>query len=278
MNKSRVVGNSSSEASARLPDETIYLDDVEEHMPPVYKNECLQDQRLMMSKSFGMSKYDKVDYDIDFYVKEQELSLEKPVLRSSRKMRKGRRKRARRRSMSQESRIITDTECATYYGDDSEETSPDSKGRSHFQRRRKKILSRGSSKSFGSKVRNAFNEYQDENETQKTRIMNLVTHSRKEEAIQHKLQICKYHDTYGGEVIMPITKRATTMPAESGIEDPKDSISRSISFPLEQPHFNYSSWQPIHPNLPDYDDLSAKFVALKRENLQHKHHFQRPQV
>ncbi|KAK6142340.1 hypothetical protein DH2020_022688 [Rehmannia glutinosa] len=79
---------SSSETSAKLPDEMIYLDDIEEFVSKDGIN--LQDQRLFMFKSFG----------IDF---------------EEQKMRKASKKRSRRRSLSQENRIVSDIECAAYY-------------------------------------------------------------------------------------------------------------------------------------------------------------------
>lgn len=56
--------------------------------------------------------------------------------------------------------------------------------------------------------------------------------------------------------------RAMTMPFP---EQPKithaDKTQRSSSFQLELPNHH------VHPKLPDYDDLAAKFTALKKEHL-----------
>lgn len=61
---------------------------------------------------------------------------------------------------------------------------------------------------------------------------------------------------------LPSTVRAITMPCERR----RDSIDRSNSFP----YHGYSPCRHIHPKLPDYDELAAKFMELKRENLEKK--------
>uniref|UniRef100_A0A9I9D5G7 IST1-like protein n=1 Tax=Cucumis melo TaxID=3656 RepID=A0A9I9D5G7_CUCME len=56
--------------------------------------------------------------------------------------------------------------------------------------------------------------------------------------------------------------RAVTMPTERPKERLKEvSFGRTKSCPYEQPSH-------VHPKLPDYDDIAAKFIALKRERLQ----------
>ncbi|XP_038901982.1 uncharacterized protein LOC120088637 [Benincasa hispida] len=56
--------------------------------------------------------------------------------------------------------------------------------------------------------------------------------------------------------------RAVTMPRERPKERQKEvSFARTISCPYKQPSH-------VHPKLPDYDDIAAKFIALKRERLQ----------
>ncbi|KAI3465731.1 hypothetical protein Pfo_022394 [Paulownia fortunei] len=130
---SGMATESSAETSAELPEEMIYLDVVEEFVLPVSKDGNLQDQRLFMFKSFGIPLNEKTDYGIDINLEEQKLSQEKSVSRSFRKMSKASKKRSRRRSLSQENRNVTAIECATYYRE-SDETSPDSKRKSHYQR------------------------------------------------------------------------------------------------------------------------------------------------
>ncbi|XP_060211433.1 uncharacterized protein LOC132638638 [Lycium barbarum] len=57
--------------------------------------------------------------------------------------------------------------------------------------------------------------------------------------------------------------RTTTMPPER----PKDdNFIRSSSFPVQES----SPKRYVHPKLPDYDEIAAKFKALKKERLQKK--------
>ncbi|XP_059451611.1 uncharacterized protein LOC132182392 isoform X2 [Corylus avellana] len=57
--------------------------------------------------------------------------------------------------------------------------------------------------------------------------------------------------------------RAETMPPERAKENVKEAMSRSNSCPFQYP-------KHVHPKLPDYDDIAAKFMALKQELLQNK--------
>ncbi|CAL5403625.1 unnamed protein product [Camellia sinensis] len=67
--------------------------------------------------------------------------------------------------------------------------------------------------------------------------------------------------------------RAVTMPLERPSDCHTENILRSNSFPFQQPSHS-SNGSPtcrhVHPKLPDYDQLSATFMALKKANQQHK--------
>ncbi|KAE9588548.1 hypothetical protein Lal_00002819 [Lupinus albus] len=63
------------------------------------------------------------------------------------------------------------------------------------------------------------------------------------------------------ETEVPYT-RAMTMP-QGRDRNSKDKILRTYSCPSQHPNH-------VHPKLPDYDDITAKFTALKREQLQNK--------
>ncbi|XP_057954569.1 uncharacterized protein LOC131148699 isoform X2 [Malania oleifera] len=67
----------------------------------------------------------------------------------------------------------------------------------------------------------------------------------------------------------PSYLRAVTMPSERPKDRPTDNILRSSSFPFQ--HLNPSPGH-VHPKLPDYEELEAKFTALRKEYLQNKHH------
>ncbi|XP_027127565.1 uncharacterized protein LOC113770926 [Coffea eugenioides] len=64
----------------------------------------------------------------------------------------------------------------------------------------------------------------------------------------------------------PSYSRAMTMPPERPKDAGIDSMLRSNSFPFEHPES--SSNRHVHPKLPDYDELAAKFMALKKAYLQ----------
>ncbi|XP_075478616.1 uncharacterized protein LOC142519470 isoform X2 [Primulina tabacum] len=59
--------SSSSETSSRLPEEMIYLDDIEEFVSPATKNGRVQDQRLFMFKPFEIplkKSAEHIDHDV----------------------------------------------------------------------------------------------------------------------------------------------------------------------------------------------------------------------
>ncbi|KAL5581950.1 hypothetical protein UlMin_014392 [Ulmus minor] len=60
--------------------------------------------------------------------------------------------------------------------------------------------------------------------------------------------------------------RTVTVPHERVKENCKDDMQRSKSFPLRHPNH-------VHPKLPDCDDITARFLALKKERLQNKLHY-----
>ncbi|KAK3184179.1 hypothetical protein Dsin_031465 [Dipteronia sinensis] len=66
-----------------------------------------------------------------------------------------------------------------------------------------------------------------------------------------------------GKRTTPPYLTAKTMPPERPKETRPDNILRCNSLPLQHPDH-------VHPKLPDYDDIAAKFMALKKELLQNK--------
>lgn len=67
-----------------------------------------------------------------------------------------------------------------------------------------------------------------------------------------------------GKKTKPPYLTVKTMPPERAKESWRDNILRCKSFPCEYPDH-------VHPKLPNYDDIAAKFIAIKKENLQNKH-------
>lgn len=78
--------------------------------------------------------------------------------------------------------------------------------------------------------------------------------------------------SWGLNETQPPYLRAMTMPTERPKEDccADNNMGRSNSFPYEQPSRFCNSSPHVHPKLPDYDELAAKFMALKKANLQNK--------
>lgn len=211
----------SSEYSAKLGEEVIYLDDIEEFKSAVIKNGNLQDQRCFVFKSRAI--------DIDG---EETAS------------RKSWRKRSRRRSLHQES--LT----AAYYGE-SDETSPEIRRKSRHHRVQQ-------------------SRRRDE-EREVSGICKKCSLAKPCYCCNREVNKAVEAEEFEKQSPLLCTVRAMTMPCER----PKDSnatdnIGRSNSFPFSQSYDGYSPCRHIHPKLPDYDELAAKFMELKRENLQKK--------
>ncbi|KAL0285926.1 UNVERIFIED_CONTAM: hypothetical protein Sangu_2757800 [Sesamum angustifolium] len=265
---------SSSVTSAQVPEETVYLDDVEEFVSPVSKDGSLQDQRLFMFKSLGTPLKEKTGYGIDINLEEEKLSQERSFSRSSRKVRKAGRKRSRRRrSVSLENRNITDVESVIYYVSSSFSLIDTRAKNMEFS------CSCNSSQDIAKECSLEHPCYFSPHWRPKMRSSNMkdfTTHSPKDEKVQYGVLFSKYSNRGEreknslGEEIRSHALRAMTMPVERAKESPMENVFRSNSFPSEQPHSLYLSCHHIHPKLPDYDELAAKFMELKRANLQNK--------
>ena len=95
--------------------------------------------------------------------------------------------------------------------------------------------------------------------------------SKKAERVKQSSGNLSIHGSCNGTMASSWTKkaessylRAMTMPPERARDDCNDNIIRSNSFP--QP----TNLSHVHPKLPDYDDLAAKFTALKKAHQQKK--------
>ncbi|KAH7532904.1 hypothetical protein FEM48_Zijuj04G0071900 [Ziziphus jujuba var. spinosa] len=70
-------------------------------------------------------------------------------------------------------------------------------------------------------------------------------------------------DTVPPDTVPPYL-RTVTMPPERPKNKHRDDMQRSSSCVFRNPNH-------VHPKLPDYDDIAARFMALKKENTQNKH-------
>ncbi|KAL1567688.1 hypothetical protein AAHA92_03141 [Salvia divinorum] len=227
MRKEVDLGNdmeTGSEISAKLGEKVIYLDDIEEFIPPVINDRNLQDQRLFVFKAYGT----ETNHDRD--------------------KTESRRKRPRRkRSLVQGSLSATYNEFTSYYGE-SEGSSPEI-------RRKPRRHQRGNGLVLGQ-------PYYDFSIGEVDRDVEAA------EFIPHHLD----KDDMEGRQTPPLTPlRAITMPCvRPGESDAVMNIDRSNSCPFNQSPDVYSPHRHIHPKLPDYDELAAKFTELKRANLEKK--------
>ncbi|XP_009592284.1 uncharacterized protein [Nicotiana tomentosiformis] len=62
--------------------------------------------------------------------------------------------------------------------------------------------------------------------------------------------------------------RTITMPTERPKDNLANNFLRSNTFPFQEPGKGSPMNSHVHPKLPDYDELAAKFIALKKEKLQ----------
>lgn len=238
---------SSPEISPKLPKETIYLDDdIEEFKSPVRKDQgSIVDQRLFMFKPslLPLIDEDQEQKRASFHEKTSSESFRK-------KSKKSYAKRLRKRSVSIDITTIKDVECAMYYGND--------------------VTSNYYNKKYRDKRKNHHHHrvreypcylctYDETNHDDHDWHQNRD--NRESEGVMIQPQTRKKNSYYS-------RARAMTMP----IQRPNGRISsenvhRSNSFPVEESE-RCNSNRHVHPKLPDYDELAAKFMALKKANLQ----------
>ncbi|KAM7523680.1 hypothetical protein LguiA_013582 [Lonicera macranthoides] len=181
--------DSSLETSYHMPEEIIYLDDIEEFRSPMRNG---KDERHFVLKSTVNPTREKISLN------------DKTGSRSYKKNGKENVKRLRKKRSYSWARnsCVRDVECALYYND--------------------------------------------------TNIKS--NHPRK----HHRKMIGPMEMTESKQRYL----RAVTMPSERPKDSESDKTLKSNSFPIKPspPH--------VHPKLPDYDEVAAKFMALKKANLQ----------
>lgn len=188
------VMNSSSRTSLQLPEETRYLNYIEEFdASPVSKDGHLQDQRLFLFKPMVMPFNNEMQHRINNGIKKLNASQENRRQRKSIKTRKPNRRRLR---------------CT-------------------FRSSKQKVK-------------------QQTDRTDKNSVY-------RQEA-------------------WPIAVRMTNLPAEIAKEDQTVEDNSRTSLILANNNRS-SPCRHIHPKLPDYDELVAKFAALKQTNLQNNQKF-----
>ncbi|KAF6163135.1 hypothetical protein GIB67_024999 [Kingdonia uniflora] len=292
--------STASESSNQFSKRTIvYLDDIEEFQPNIKEDVGDKDQRLFMFKSTippqrnnsagtGLLGYYEDSFKDDLMAVSESFDG-KTSSRGSSNRRKLATKRLKRRYLSTENQkqcsqtLLTssmlDTECALYYGRQGV-SSPDGSVLSCESRRRKKHQRKVSAEteSVGSSLTSRGNK-------RGTKISvtprEFDKHRRNEECKSEEAEGMDCQASYVSSrgscsrTISPQTQswerppymRAVTMPPERPKGPATDLILRSASFQLQQPDHSSrsssSSCPHIHPKLPDYDDLAARFKAMK---------------
>ncbi|KAI4341083.1 hypothetical protein MLD38_025853 [Melastoma candidum] len=265
----RTLTSLSGESSPQFHDgKVLYLDGVEEvQSGPKLDRECL-DQRLFKFKQSVVPKSaipedTLADGDVEQFESSGKDNMSPRVSRGS-KLPSGNRFR---RSVSRETEIIDDVEYAVYYN------APLHNPRKHLkQSQTTDIHNRG----ITLKPWKVSSPRQESHcnccECRKAEDHKVLhAHARPVEGFRGKRVVSSdyFSDTdsscsispVGEEGLFPSYVRAMTMPLKRQTSRPEGKIPRSNSSPLgQQPNH-------VHPKLPDYDELAAKFSELKKEFL-----------
>ncbi|KAL8130015.1 hypothetical protein V2J09_019170 [Rumex salicifolius] len=178
-----------------------------------------------------------------FIFKPLQIKTEQPQSPSVQSMKKSVRKRQRRRSISKDyKQSINDTAYEVYYS-----------GSPH-QKKHQKVTNLGGENDLDGRVQ-SFRFWLKEDESK--------TESRRQSS-----------SSSNGVLKRPPYLRAKSMPEQRQKQSRKIDFGRSSSLPMEKPaELNRgasSSPRHVHPKLPDYDELEAKFMALKKVHQQTK--------
>ncbi|CAI9089455.1 OLC1v1024030C2 [Oldenlandia corymbosa var. corymbosa] len=255
------VVDSSSEASARLPEEIVYLDDIQEFESPLSKESNQQDQRLFKFRSSAVLISGKTDISVNKTATrdqgKEDLQDQKSVSRSIRKNR-----RFRRRSISGEATSITDIECEIYYGE-SYDSSPNYTPEHHDQTRQKhfrKIPNKKQARSYYvEEIQNddtiqgcsldhpcyscTYNEKQEwNNAPQKSTHLQLIGHTSREEkppfleeesGMIPNQKMKKSEDAKSPTLLISTCSGGSSSSSSTSIED-KPSYIRAMTLPAER--------------------------------------------
>ncbi|KAK6785100.1 hypothetical protein RDI58_018555 [Solanum bulbocastanum] len=332
----RAVESSTEEDSAVLPEQMIYLDDIQEFESAVKKDVNFEDQRLFMFKAPFVPSRLKIDTRSKFEGIEKEFESQNAKERSkvSRKNRTISGKRTRRKS----GLIVSDIDSTIYYGD-LPNSSPDSKPKRQNRRSTRKSSvkeSKISSHTFTHDTKDlpcyvkfrstmTFVKCMDyhsscngtmENHCSlehpcyywitdkkgnvesplrvpRRRVKSTKIYNNQDQNVESTKEHYVKHDTEEVSTsqetcdsTMSSTSRMTyqraryenqapylramTMPVERPKDCLVDNFLRSSSFPVQEAGNGSYENRHVHPKLPNYDEIEATFLALKKEKLQKK--------
>ncbi|XP_028807909.1 uncharacterized protein LOC114762570 [Neltuma alba] len=277
-----------------------YDNDIEEPQSSASRNGSFRDQRLMKFREQTRS-----DYGHQSNLDERESESDKSSTRSSRKSKRAREKRIRRRSASLESQCIMDIGCLIYYHHKPSRNASSHRTCSRYHlKHQKPFIEALPQPGYAHKRLKQHNSSEMEQNAcsldnpcycsvhddsrdcleglQVNPNIGIRTIQSEEKPISNEesnkgmelvsvpqravYNVFTYPDCNKTEKQKNGTPeayaRAVTMPPERH-KTRRDKMMRMYSCPPEYPNH-------VHPKLPDYDDLAAKFNALKREHLQNK--------
>lgn len=261
-------------SSAEIVD---YVDDIEEYQFSLPKNGATQ--MLFKFRSSGNESYRDKD----------ESKSELSSIQISRRNKRVTRKRSRRRSSSLENLSNVDIGYMIYYQKPCKTPSPKKKHQksslegtppSSYSRKKQMLHSFSKKETTLNSCQNEdstrsgcsldqpcyFCLYDDEKEThvQQSVVIDECCHCRPfcDDELNKGMELVINPSTNGSLTRIETEatySRTMTMPQERN-RNSKDKMLRTYSCPSPYPNH-------VHPKLPDYDDIAAKFTAIKRQNL-----------
>ncbi|KAF7805915.1 IST1-like protein [Senna tora] len=276
-----------------------YFNNTEESRFSVPKDGSNQDQKLLKLRS-SESEREKTQYVYDprSDLDGDESESEKSSMRNSRKsMRVVPENRSRRRSTSLENQGIRDIACMVYYHKPSRNPSSHKSCPHHSLKHQKPLVGAFPQTDYVQNQKKLKHEGSSETETNGCSLDHpcyscVCNDVRNSMDIKIQQEPIRKEESKEGMKLVSIPQRAVynvfTYPDCDQCEKQKnarapESYSRAATMPQERQKScmdkmvrTYScpshSQNPnhVHPKLPDYDDIAAKFTALKRERLENK--------
>ncbi|CAI9782281.1 unnamed protein product [Fraxinus pennsylvanica] len=225
----------SSEISVRLPED----DDIEEFVSPLSKDGNFQDQRLFMFKSSAIPLKPKIDYA-------NENDLKEKIMPRNEKVSKNSGGKRLRRSISTENENVNDVECANY--------------------NIKSLNRRKHQKKISVEDKNRIPENEKHTYSVKVQSSLSFVKYREKDLSCRETEVFTMHHSLDEETNQYGRETETEEPHLRAMSMPTENVLRSNYFPLQQ----INGYRHIHPKLPDYDELAAKFIALKKANKQNQ--------
>ncbi|KAF4398598.1 hypothetical protein G4B88_013687 [Cannabis sativa] len=287
----RIVTSSSSSSSESLPkvhDEMlVYMDDIEEFQSSTPNDEDSQDQRLFKFKDSSLNESDQLG---NKKVKSSLIDSERSISVSSKK-------RTRRRLVFHENQTIEDNECLSYYGE-----QPSNNQRSYHHQQIKQHKKTSADYEGDNRPNQFYNSEMGFTSLSRNRrcypkrpecccscccCCCCCCNHRTRHSCSSLESPCYFfadddNDNYEAPSFRKpnnvsrshynsrehmFTNGEEELNEEVEIEErPKDISNEDFqgcnTFPIQTP-------KHVHPKLPDYDVIAAKFMALKREKSCH---------